>query len=323
MDLLQEIRERIMALPERDRLGCLDVLRHLDHCDRLLRDGRQGTPEFFNDIIYRANQAFEGALKEAYRILEGKDPDAVSLYKVENTFVKNSLVRPKVLGLMKNYRTEWRNPSTHDYTLKFDESEAILAIASVSAFFIGLLSQIKDKLAIRPAEEAARGALADSVRPGVSLHTAVGQVIQQALPALSHLNKLNQTGRQIELFFAEALTLANPTWKVEREPSVQLTSGVRVTTDILVTQGSDKVVVEIKRFVGANPSQDDTLRAIDQMRRFMQAVDVRSGVLVTLPQRDVDFRQSPSISEKVYATSGTEWSGAITEIRYSADKKAP
>ena len=40
--------------------------------------------------------------------------------------------------------------------MKFDESEGILAMASVSAFFITLLGQIRDKLAIRPSEEAVR-----------------------------------------------------------------------------------------------------------------------------------------------------------------------
>ena len=56
---------------------------------------------------------------------------------------------------MSRYRTEWRNPSTHDYKLDFDEDEALLAIASVCAFAIVLLDQITEKLNFDRAKAAA------------------------------------------------------------------------------------------------------------------------------------------------------------------------
>ena len=85
----------------------------------------------FTDAIYRANQAFEGSLKEAFRVVAAKDPEKVRPFDIENFLQENSILRGRVLEQMSRYRPEWRNPSTHDYQLDFDEDEALLAIVSV------------------------------------------------------------------------------------------------------------------------------------------------------------------------------------------------
>lgn len=321
MDLLKEIRAKVEALPEDSRAGPLEVLRHLLQCERLLHQGRQREPEYFNDIIYRTNQAFEGALKEAYRALESKDPDRVTPYKIEQLFARASVVRPKIINLMQNYRTEWRNPSTHDYTMRFDESESILAIASVSAFFWALLGQIEDKIAIKNIEvEAARSAAerprssADSENEGFS--SDLSSFATAALLFLPSPKDEVLSDRQIELLLVQIIKQNRPEWKVTREPKVKTPSGAVLRPDILVEDGADRAIVEVRRSSGRSDALDRRARGIDQMTRYMRAVGVTHGLIVWLPPslptqfkrtvstRDINVHLSDELPEAVIQEVG-------------------
>jgi hypothetical protein len=288
MDLLQEIRVKVEALPEDSRAGPLEVLRHLLQCERLLHQGRQREPEYFNDIIYRTNQAFEGALKEAYRAIESKDPDKITPHKIEQLLARASVVRPKIINLMQNYRTEWRNPSTHDYTMRFDESESILAIASVSAFFWALLGQIEDKIAIKNIEvEAARSAgerprsNKDSEEPG--FWSDLSSFSSAALLFLPSPKDEVLSDRQIELLLVQIINLNRPDWKVTREPVVKTPGGAVLRPDILVEDGAEKAIIEVRRSSGTHGADDRRARGIDQMTRYMRAVGVPHGIIVWVP----------------------------------------
>ena len=135
MDLLQSIKEKseYFADTEEDQ-GVLSVVSHIEIAERHYGGGKNGDDYLYNDVIYRCNQAFEGSLKEAYRIITGNDPNKLTPHKIEKYFEQNSVLRERVLSLFTNYRTEWRNKSTHDYKLYFSEQEAFLAIVSISAF---------------------------------------------------------------------------------------------------------------------------------------------------------------------------------------------
>src|SRR5687768_12024943 len=144
MDLVTIIRDKIERAGEGDHSpGLKAVLLHIETAVAH-RDRGQDTPDdtAFTDTIYRTNQAFEGGLKEAYRVLTGKTPEKKTPSQIEEYFTSNVIFRPRVLSQFKNYRTEWRNPSTHDHQLDFDASEALLAIVSVCAFANVLLDQI-------------------------------------------------------------------------------------------------------------------------------------------------------------------------------------
>src|SRR5262249_49401315 len=136
MDLFAILRSKIDTLPEGDySSGLSAVVRHLETSfNHLSRGQQQGEETAFTDAIYRTNQAFEGSIKEAYRVLAQQDPGQQRPYDIENYLENNKLLRQRVLSQFTNYRKEWRNPSTHDYKLDFNESEAFLAIVSVSAF---------------------------------------------------------------------------------------------------------------------------------------------------------------------------------------------
>lgn len=122
-------------------------MRHINAAIRHLNRGNDVEEDACTDAIYRTNQAFEGSLKEAYRVLAKKDPTGISPFKIEEYLEGHNLIRPRVLKQLTRYRTDYRNPSTHDHKLDFDEDEALLAIVSVCAFSKLLLDQISASLA--------------------------------------------------------------------------------------------------------------------------------------------------------------------------------
>lgn len=108
MDLIQIRSRRIDALPAGDYTpGLLAVLRHVQVASAHLSRGSQQDEETaFTDAIYRTNQAFEGSLKEAYRVLAAKDPSVVRPFDIENFFQKESVLRGRVLAQFTTYRKD-------------------------------------------------------------------------------------------------------------------------------------------------------------------------------------------------------------------------
>jgi hypothetical protein len=148
VDLLKLLKDKAeyFSTSEDDR-GVSSVVTHIEIAERHYENGKSGDDYLFNDVIYRSNQAFEGALKEAYRIITGSNPNKITPHKIEKYFEENSVLKERVLQLFTNYRTEWRNKSTHDYKLYFSEQEAFLAIVNISAFINILLDQMAQKRA--------------------------------------------------------------------------------------------------------------------------------------------------------------------------------
>ena len=144
MDLRQEIEDKLKQLAgHASAQGIAAAVRHIAVAENRLARGRLDREEdYFNDVVYRTNQAFEGILKEAYRVLTGRDISGLTPAEIENHLTEEKIFPARVSQLFKNYRQEWRNKSTHDHTLFFKEQEALLAIVSVSAFFTILLDQI-------------------------------------------------------------------------------------------------------------------------------------------------------------------------------------
>ena len=157
MDLIAILRDKIDRIASGDHTsGLKAVLVHIATATRHLRRGQETSDETaFTDAIYRTNQAFEGSLKEAYRVLAGKKPEKKTPYQIEEYLTKETVFRDRVLSQLTNYCTEWRNLSTHDHKLDFDSSEAFLAIVSVCAFANLLLDQVAEKLAHDQSKAAA------------------------------------------------------------------------------------------------------------------------------------------------------------------------
>jgi len=117
MNLVEILRSRVADLSHGDYVvGLKAVLQHIEVAESHLERGKATSEETaFTDAIYRTNQAFEGSLKEAYRVLTGKNPAKETTNKIEQYLQEQNVLRHRVLAQLTNYRREWRNPSTHDY----------------------------------------------------------------------------------------------------------------------------------------------------------------------------------------------------------------
>ncbi len=138
MNIFERIQKQIKKITESESSIFIDsVSLHLERAEHYYKLGENDS-YYYNDVIYRTNQAYEGALKEAYKVLAEKSNEDVikqTPYKIEKYFEENGIFKERVLELFKNYRNEWRNKSTHDYKLFFFENnEAFIAITSISSF---------------------------------------------------------------------------------------------------------------------------------------------------------------------------------------------
>lgn len=153
MNIVELLETAVQRLPPGEySTGLNAIVRHVKAAIRHLERDQKHDPDTFTDAIYRMNQAYEGSLKEAYRVLASKDPSGLSPFQIEGYLETHSVVRPRVLTQLSRYRQDYRNPSIHDYKLDFDEDEALLAIVSVCAFAKLLTNQISSKLASEAAQ---------------------------------------------------------------------------------------------------------------------------------------------------------------------------
>ncbi len=100
MDLLRDLRTKVSTLggtPVGARLEA--VLRHVEIAARHLRRGvDEGDDDFFNDAVYRANQAYEGALKEAWEVVHGKPAKNKKTHQFESDLVRSGSLTERATG---------------------------------------------------------------------------------------------------------------------------------------------------------------------------------------------------------------------------------
>ena len=267
--------------------GLKAVLLHIETAFRHLSRGQDFDDDTaFTDAIYRANQAFEGSIKEAYRVLATQDPAKKRPFDIENYLEQNNTFRSRVLSQLTTYRTEWRNPSTHDYKLDFDESEAFLAIVSVSAFACLLLEQIAERLSFNKSQSEAEAQksrlaanLAETQNADLLVRTTellaqfcLRQFPQRASPA-------KQSEAQVIGALHGFLSSAAPELKVQTEARLDAAKSYRA--DLLLTRGDEKIVVEIKRRM-MNVGLEN---AVAQVETYLVIGGVHNGVLLFLPEQ--------------------------------------
>lgn len=278
MDLLEVLRQDIDGLADGPYLrGLKSVVRHVEAAEGHLHRGRtQPDDAAFTDAIYRCNQAFEGSIKEAYRVLAGKEPGKTNIYTVENYLERHRIIRDRVLSQLRNYRTEWRNPSTHDYNLDFDENEALLAVVSVTAFaklLVDLIEEkltfleVKEELEVHPPEESGRQR---------TLHGQVADHVlrfsaQYLLPDAPRLENEAQINGALHAY----LTTALPDVRVQVEALLGNRAG-RHRADFVLERDGDRVILEVKR--GYRKELLD--QSINQVEHYLLLADAKSGVIL-------------------------------------------
>jgi hypothetical protein len=282
LDLVDTLRSKIATFDDGDHIsGLKATLGHIEVAFRHLARGQSdGDETAFTDAIYRTNQAFEGGIKEAYRVLTGKDPHKKTPYSIEAYLEKNEVFRGRVLNQFSNYRTEWRNPSTHDYKLYFDESEAFLAIISVSAFACLLSDQIAAKIAFDASKAATESQLQ------VSSEKAKSDTLYHQASALIQKFASTSTVKVVTGPMTEAVLLgslrgafasAMPNVEVVSEPLLSPEGGYRA--DLILKRGNDRLIVELKRY-----SQHRGLVAgREQVEKYLEVSGLNQALLVFMP----------------------------------------
>lgn len=282
MDIVEINREKVKLAGDGSHApGLKAILVHIKTAvAHLFRGQNTGDETAFTDAIYRTNQAFEGSLKEAYRVLTGKNPDKKTPYLIEEYFTTHDIFRSRVLTQFKNYRTEWRNPSTHDYKLDFDSSESFLAIVSVCAFTNVLLDQIIEKLAYDRSKletESEKERIVNLLKESENdLSSYTANLIVEFLKQYKPKHE-GPRMREAELLgslsgFIESVAPMN---QVDLE--VQLTERGYPIADLLIERDKEKILVELKsmRF-----SRKLVNVGLEQLERYFELSGIEAGVLV-------------------------------------------
>lgn len=278
MNLLEILRSRVDDLPEGDYMqGLKAVLQHIEVASRHLERGQTDADDTaFTDAIYRTNQAFEGSLKEAYRVLTSKDPAGKTPFDIENYLQQQNVLRQRVLAQLTNYRREWRNPSTHDYRLDFDEDEALLAIVTVSAFAIVLIDQITERISFEQAKTVA----AEQHAPppaGQPLLEQVSALIEQFTVQFNQTHAGRTDVREVEIIGALNGFLAATAPKLQTVVQAYLSPEKAARADFLITSGEERLIVEVKR--GRGGSHKIREDALHQLIAYMSISDINQAIL--------------------------------------------
>lgn len=286
MDLVEILRQRIDALPAGEySLGLNAVLQHIRVAVGHHLRGQSGYEESaYTDAIYRTNQAFEGSLKEAFRVLAGRDPDRVTPAKIEEHFQAQGSLRERVLEQFAYYRTRWRNPSTHDYRLDFSEDEALLAIVYVCAFAIVLVDQIIERVSFEAA--------ASTVEPECSNPESALPLVERLASALlrfrfDHNRRVSAAPpRESEIVGALAGYVRGVLPDVAGEADYRIPGDAQFMVDLIFTSDGDHVIVEVKR--GQNRLRSILDDGVAQLETYLGLSQAKNGILYLFPLRNED-----------------------------------
>lgn len=316
MDIVDLIQSQIKSIQEIDNSVFLDAIKiHLDRAEYYYNCGKEDS-YFFNDVIYRTNQAYEGALKEAFKILSGKDGEETakeSLYKIEKHFENNGVFKERVLMQFRNYRQEWRNESTHNSKLFFDESEAFIALVSVSAFVHLLLNQIKEKLAYNTEQNRLKNQkdlfnkidelVKEIEKAPLSLLPSISIKLKEFAKDNELLGKENLTEHDIHGMLRAFLEASDANLKVYQE--IKIGENSRLRPDFLLEKGDEKIIIEVKKM-----RVKHIQAGIEQLKTYLTAAKIPNGILLYFGGggEKSNIKIISGISEEM------EWNISVVEI---------
>jgi len=282
MDLVETLRAKVDALQDGLHTpGLRAVILHVETAFRHFSRGQADQDETaFTDAVYRTNQAFEGSVKEAYRVLAGKDPSKKRPYDIEKYLDDHEVFRPRVLSQFTNYRTEWRNPSTHDYKLDFDESEAFLAIINISAFACLVLDQITQQLA----RDLAKSQTETAGKPAIALDiTADAGLLEQTIALFTKFSQEQVTleadnPRKTEMQVLGALTgyLEAAATDINLVLEPLLSKDGRERADMVVSKEGESILIELKN---GRWARNNYYNAIAQVEHYMIVSGIKQTIL--------------------------------------------
>jgi hypothetical protein len=282
LELLREKVERAVVLGAAP--GVNAVLKHLQMAERHFDEARRtGEDELFTDVIYRANQVYEGMLREGYAVFAGQGAKkGLKTYELESYLKDNHIFKDRVVGAMEHYRQKWRNPSTHEHVTSFVESEALMALLSVTSFAALLLDQLVDSLVFTHEAQEMEKEL-EKVQANLERVRSEPLVdrLSFVLPDFGHrLTVSLKSELEVVAQLRAYLTTVLPDAVVEEAPSFSDQQGI-VRPDLYIREGKETAVVEVKRYKAW--SQREQQSALEQMHRYLAAADANSAFLVAVP----------------------------------------
>ncbi len=289
MDTLKTIREKIKTLSSIvPHNGMPAVVRHIEMAEAHFSRARSSRDDdLFTDVVYRSNHAFEGILKEAYAILGKKRLSNKTPYEIEQYLANTKILKPRVMDLFKNYRTQWRNPSTHEYQLTFTEGEAFLSILSITSFVSILLDQMIERAAF-DLETASAERRVPEIRQRIQdfqnmplLDRVVQSLVAFANEARHYVIEKQEISESQLIGMTHAfLNSVLPDIKTEVEPVLTGDIG-NIRPDFVLSNGSEIVIVEVYR--DSRFSAKSRQRKQEQMLRYLDAVELSSGIIFEYP----------------------------------------
>ena len=283
MDIISLIEEQVKRIRELSHdLALEKVVIHINRAEKYYCLGKEsGDDAYFTDVIYRTNQAFEGSLRQAYKVLAGKtekQANAKRTVDIETYFASSGIFKPRVLRLFQNYRQEWRNESVHDFQLFFDENEAFLAIVNVSAYSNLLFSQIIERLAflneqrLLMEEKNKRKRIVDGFNDGNRLIDKIVNIIK-VFSIENELLESNPSESEIIGAFSAVLTSASKDIVIEAELAIKVGS-MSYRPDLVIKYKDEKIIVEVKRFWDAKSMGNE-----EQVLRYLNVSNIENGIL--------------------------------------------
>ncbi|MHC1782479.1 MAG: hypothetical protein AB9891_06915 [Anaerolineaceae bacterium] len=286
MNLIAIMQEKIDTLDDGEYMpGLQAVLLHIDAAFRHLSRGRKDSDDTaFSDAIYRTNQAFEGSIKEAFRVLAGKEPEKMTPYDIENYLEEEGGFSKRILKQFTNYRTEWRNPSTHDYKLGFDEKEAFLAIVSVTAFACLLVDEIAERVSFIKTKANTEAQQEKHQVPLISSKldfiSSVTQAIQEFGLHYEQPTTEYMRGSEVQIIGALHGFLSSTIPNIMINTEYQLQGGRPFRADLLIEHENEKIIIEVKRRYLRKIQES----AIAQVEHYMLIGNIKHAILLFLSE---------------------------------------
>ncbi len=291
MDILLSTNQKLQKADFEIPSGIKAVLAHIEVAEKRFQSAKRDRDNsLYTDVIYRTNQAFEGILKEGYTILANKDSSKVSSNDIEKYLLDNHVFKERVMELFKNYRQNWRNPSTHNHQLFFSEEEAFLAIVTVSAFTYILFDQILEKLSYQE-EKANIDIQAKEIRKSLVKYSElepiekIRAILEKLFLEIRHDKKfVERTESQQRGLVSGFLASIEPDIKIDFEPKI--TKDPRwFPLDFICDLDGQRIVLQLNR-----NKIDLRFEPLDfpEIEKWLLANEIKRAVLFYFPVEPTD-----------------------------------
>lgn len=297
MDILNLIQVQITEIRQNNPPDYLDAI--LVHLERAYLYYEKGSTDsyYYNDVVYRTNQAYEGSLREAYKVLYDKTSDQVakkSPYEIEVYLKTDSVFKGRVIQLFENYRHEWRNQSAHDYKLIIDSNEAFLALINVSAFVHLLLKLIQERIAYK--QELAKDYTKNNF---ANISHAKGELVPSVLNLLRLFKQeylKNTDYKEVDLLGKlNAYLEKTIDVKIQRDLLLQAATSI-MRPDFIISNNIETAIIEVKRYRKNRPIDP----AINQLTSYLEAADLQNGILFLLNNENYECVREVKMNDNLY-----------------------